>query len=188
MSLDKIYDQFADVTSPFRENAACEKGCAYCCTDAGSIDVTTLEALRIRKYLKELPRPKQVALNKAIAKDTKRKEKNQASPCPFLLKNQACGIYEIRPFSCRRIYSLKRCSSSQRPELHRQVMALAKETLNELQTLDDTGYSGHISFILNMLDAPKFLETYLAGEYKPEEVVAYGKSHKIVINKMVTHA
>jgi hypothetical protein len=36
-----------------------------------------------------------------------------------------------------------------------------------------------------MLEAPRFRKTYLAGESKPEEVMAFGKSHGIVINKMV---
>lgn len=35
------------------------------------------------------------------------------------------------------------------------------------------------------MDAQRFLQTYLAGELKPEEVMAFGKSHQIVINKMV---
>lgn len=184
-TLTQIYDRFRQATEPFRMHAACEKGCAFCCSDAGSIDVMTLEALRIKTHLKHLPRPKQVALTKALAKDAKRREKNQASACPLLLKNRTCSIYDIRPFSCRRIYSLKKCGLEQPPQLHRQVMDIAQKTLSELQQLDITGYSGHIAFIMHMLEAPKFLSTYLAGDYKPEEVVAYGKTHQIVINKMM---
>jgi len=47
------------------------------------------------------------------------------------------------------------------------------------------GYSGHLSYILHMLDTPRFMQTYLAGESKPEGVMAFGQSHRIVINKMV---
>lgn len=183
--LTQIYDRFIQNTGPFWAHAVCERGCAFCCTDAGSIDVTTLEALRIRTHLKNLPRPRQVALTKALAKDAKRREKNQASACPFLSKSRACSIYDIRPFSCRRIYSLKKCGPEQPPQLHRQVMQIAQNTLTELQQIDITGYSGHISFIMHMLEAPKFLSTYLAGGYKPEEVMVYGKTHKIVINRMM---
>lgn len=183
--LTQIYDRFIQDTEPFRTHAVCEKGCAFCCTDAGSIDVTTLEALRIRTHLKNLPRPKQVTLAKALTKDAKRREKNEASACPFLSKNRACSIYDIRPFSCRRIYSLKKCGPEQPPQLHRQAMQIAKNTLTELQKLDITGYSGHIAFIIYMLEAPKFLATYLAGDCRPEEVMVYGKTHKIVINRMM---
>jgi len=33
-----------------------------------------------------------------------------------------------------------------------------------------------------MLKTSKFLSTYLAGEHKPEEVMAYRKIYRIVIN------
>ena len=185
-AIEKIYTDFAEKSAPFREAAACEKGCAFCCTDAGSIDITTLEGLRIRHRIAQLPRPRQSALKKALAKDADRREKGHNSPCPFLLKNMSCQIYDIRPFACRRIYSLKRCSSEQSPVLHRQVMEMAEETIARLQALDDTGYSGHLSFILHMLDTPAFLKVYMSGGFQPEAVMVYGKTHKIAINRMMT--
>jgi len=36
-----------------------------------------------------------------------------------------------------------------------------------------------------MLDTPRFLATYRAGDFKPEEIMAFGKTHRIVINRMV---
>ena len=66
--------------------------------------------------------------------------------------------------------------------LSRQVIKMAQKTIRELQILDDTGYSGHISYIMHMLKSPKFLSTYLAGEHKPGEVMAFGKTHHIFIN------
>jgi hypothetical protein len=64
-------------------------------------------------------------------------------------------------------------------------MTVAQETLKTLQLLDEHGYSGHISYILHMLDVSRFLDIYLAGELKPEEIMAFGKTHRIVINKIV---
>jgi hypothetical protein len=64
-------------------------------------------------------------------------------------------------------------------------MERAAETVKALQHLDLNGYSGHLSYILHMLETPRFRQTYLAGGSKPEEVMAFGKSHGIVINKMV---
>ena len=69
--------------------------------------------------------------------------------------------------------------------LSRRVIEIAENTIKELQILDRTGYSGHISYIIHMLKAAKFLSTYLAGEHKPEEVQAFGKTHGIVINSTV---
>ncbi len=183
--LDKIkdiYKRFETEAAAYKENAACRKGCAYCCTDAGSIDITTLEGLVILEKIRSLLRPQQVKVNKALAGDLKKREKGQHSVCPFLMKNKACMIYEIRPFSCRRIYSVHVCNQDNPPKLSRKVMKMAENTIRELQTLDDTGYSGHISYIMHMLKAPKFLSNYLAGEHKPGDVMAFGKTHNIVIN------
>ncbi len=183
--LRDIYDAFEREAASYKTDDACGKGCAFCCTDAGSIDITTLEGLAIRKEILRLPRPLQSKAKKALALDMRKREKGQPTPCPFLMKNQACMIYDRRPFACRRIYSLHVCSVERPPLLHRSVMKLADKTIRRLQILDDTGYTGHISFIMFMLANPKFLETYLAGEHRPEEILQFGKTHRIVINRSV---
>ena len=184
--LPLIYQRFASEAQPYQSEAACARGCAYCCKDAGRIHITTLEGMVIKTAMGKLPVPQATKVRKALAKDMKRREQNQPSPCPFLLKNNACMIYQDRPFVCRRIYSLKRCSSSQPPVLSRAVMEMGEQTIRELQQLDDTGYSGHLSYILHMLEAPKFMATYQAGDFKPEEILDFGKSHQILINRVVS--
>ena len=185
-ALEAIYQSFAQATAGFRSQAACAEGCAYCCTDAGRIDATTLEGLRIRGHIAKLPRSCLVSLKKALKRDMQKREAGAPSPCPFLMKTKACLIYPVRPFACRRIYSLQRCSPEQPPVLNRQVMAMADNAIAALQRLDASGYSGHLSFILHMLDAPRFLAVYTSGDFKPEEIMAFGKSHHIVINRMAT--
>ncbi|BBO87302.1 YkgJ family cysteine cluster protein [Desulfosarcina ovata] len=183
--LQRIYDDFEKAAAPYKTEAACGKGCAFCCSDAGRIDITTLEGLVIRDRIAIMPRQRQVSIKKALAADMKRRERKLASACPFLMKNRACMIYAARPFACRRIYSLKVCSHDQHPLLSRQVMDLGAEAIRALQRLDDTGYSGHLAFILHMLDTPAFLNVYLAGEYRPEAVMAFGKTHNIGINRVL---
>lgn len=183
--LREIYDDFESNVASYKADAACGKGCAYCCTDAGSIDTTTLEGLAIRSEILRLPRPLQLKAKKALNRDIKKRENGRPNPCPFLLKNRTCVIYNHRPFACRRIYSLHVCNAERPPLLHRPVMKLADDTIRRLQVLDDTGYTGHISFILFMLENPKFLEIYLAGEHRPEEIMQFGKIHRIVINRRV---
>jgi hypothetical protein len=63
-------------------------------------------------------------------------------------------------------------------------MELAEETIKDLRTLDPNGYSGHLSYILHMLSQERFLETYLAGKFEPQAVMAFGKTHRISINRM----
>lgn len=154
LALDAIYDDFESAAAPFKAEATCEKGCAFCCSDAGSIDITTLEGLLIRDRIQQLSRSRQVAVKKALSADMKRREHKQPSACPLLQKNRACMIYEARPFACHRIYSLKVCSPRQYPVLSRQVMAMGNAAIKALQQLDDCGYSGHLCYILYMLETP----------------------------------
>jgi hypothetical protein len=175
---------FENAAAPYKTEAACGKGCAFCCTDAGGIHITTLEGLVIRDRINQLPRARQVAVKKALATDIRRREQKKNSACPLLMKNRACMLYAWRPFACRRIYSLKVCSQDQHPLIHRQVMVLGDEAISALQQLDDTGYSGHLSYILFMLDNPAFLTPYLAGDHRPEAVMAFGRTHGIMINRV----
>lgn len=183
--LGKLYLDFSEKAGAWKLEQACNKGCGFCCTNAGSIDITTLEGLNIKKAVKALPRARQQSLAKEIHRDIRLREKGKVNACPFFQKNKACMIYEARPFSCRRIYSNHVCTSEKPPEVHREVMALADRTIKALQQVDSTGYSGHISYVLHMLDSPAFMDTYLNGKFKPEEIMAFGKSHKIVINNMM---
>ena len=180
-----IYAAFDADTAACRREAACSKGCAFCCTDAGSIDITTLEGKMIRNAVRKMPRARQTRVKKALARDMKRREAGKTGPCAFLMKNRACMIYADRPFACRRVYSLHVCTRDAPPRVHRQVMARGAEAIAALQRLDGNGYSGHLSYVLHMLEAPKFFQTYAAGDSRPEEVMAFGRSHGIVINKMM---
>ena len=182
----EIYAAFEADVALYKTDAACKKGCAFCCTHPGSIDITTLEGLAIRTEIMRLPRSLQVKLRKDLKRDMQKRETGRSNPCPFLMQNLACRIYAQRPFACRRVYSLHTCNAECPPMLHRAVMQTAAETIRRLQLLDDTGYSGHLSFILFMLAESKFLETYLAGDYRPAEIMHFGKSHRIVINRMAS--
>jgi len=183
--LEKIYSAFAETTREFKKDAACAKGCGFCCKEAGSIDITTMEGMVIRQTMKAFSRPRQKSLIKIFQQEIKKREKNLPVSCPFLMKNNACMIYEVRPFSCRRIYSIHVCTLKNPPAVNRQAMEDADQSIKDLQQLDNTGYSGHLSYILYMLSIPAFMDVYKTGAFKPEEIMEFGKSHKIVINNMM---
>ncbi len=183
--LGKIYSAFVENTGKFKKDASCSKGCGFCCTEAGSIDITTLEGLVIRQAMKDFSRSRLKSLTKMFQQEIKKREKGFTVPCPFLMKNNACMIYEVRPFSCRRIYSIHVCTQENPPAVNRQAMEAADQSIKALQQLDNTGYSGHLSYILYMLSIPAFMAVYETGGFKPQEVMAFGKSHKIVINNMM---
>jgi len=150
-----------------------------------SIDITTLEGLAIRKVMQGFGRSRQKTLTRLFQQEIKKRENKIIVPCPFLMKNNACMIYEVRPFSCRRIYSTHVCAKGNPPVVNRNVMDKADQSISELQKIDGTGYSGHLSYILYMLSVPAFLAIYEKGEFKPEEIMDFGKTHRIVINKMM---
>ena len=53
------------------------------------------------------------------------------------------------------------------PAVNRQAMEAADQSIKALQQLDNTGYSGHLSYILYMLSIPAFMAVYETGGFKP---------------------
>jgi hypothetical protein len=149
------------------------------------VDVITLEGLRIHAWIEDLDPAERTAIRKKIAANRKKKAKNAAARCPFLKSDNTCRIYAIRPFSCRQLYSLRECTG-QGPTVHRQAVELAKKTVQKLQQLDVTGYSGHISYILHLINKPNFRNIYQAGGFDPAKIMSFGKKHGIVINRMAS--
>jgi uncharacterized protein len=94
-------------------------------------------------------------------------------------------IYEARPFSCCRITSIHTCSKENPKKIHKDIMVLTETSIKGLQCMDKNGYSGHLSYILYLLSTPVFLKTYFKGGFKPEEIMVFGRFHKIIINKMM---
>ena len=181
--LKGIYERFETDAYEFKKDAICKIGCSYCCTDVGNVDITTLEGVIIRERVNSLPQPLRGEVKRKIAQNKVEKEKETFARCPFLKEDKTCLIYDIRPFSCRQLYSIRECRG-RGPTVHRQAAELAKEAIQEMQRLDDTGYSGHISFILYLLDRPGFRKPYLAGAFDPGKIAKFGKAHCLVINRV----
>lgn len=176
-----IYEQFESAAHVFKKEAVCKPGCAYCCTGVGNIDITTFEGLIIRDRIGSFSDSR---IREKIAENKSYKENGRIAPCPFLTPENTCLIYDIRPFICRHIYSLRTCG----PEgamIHRPVRESAKKTITDIQRLDINGYSGHISFILHLLDLPEFGKVYLSGGFDPGSILSFGRSHGIIINRYV---
>jgi hypothetical protein len=183
--LKEIYERFEVDALEFKKDAICKIGCTYCCTDVGNVDIITLEGIIIRERVNGLPQPLKRQVKKKIAQNRLDKEKEKIARCPFLKEDDTCLIYDVRPFSCRQLYSIKECRP-RGPTVHRQATNLAKEAVKEMQRLDDTGYSGHISFILYLLDMSSFRKPYLSGRFDPGKIAKFGKTHGLVINRFTT--
>jgi len=179
--LIEIYNQFEKDMHPYQKDALCKPGCSFCCTHFGNVDIITLEGYGILQFLKGVPKQLQKTLRKKMDKNKKARENQKISPCPFLKPDNTCLIYDIRPYSCRRLYSVKKCGGKG-PTVHSQAMDLSEKTLRALQSLDSSGYSGHITFILHLLRQPVFYNLYTSGGFNPPGIAEYGKSHGIIIN------
>ena len=185
--LAEIYADYGQKVRPYKAAAVCKIGCAFCCNHFGNVDVITLEGLIVHEWICGLKTPAQRGIRKKIANNMKMRKKRSTAACPFLKNDKTCGIYAIRPFSCRQLYSLKECTG-EGPTVHRKAVALSKMTVQRLQQLDINGNSGHISFILHLLDRPGFRMLYQAGGFNPGEIASFGKTHGIVINRSVSVA
>jgi Fe-S-cluster containining protein len=178
-----LYERFERESAPFRQQAFCKAGCSFCCTFMGNIDILTLEGLVILEHIRGLPLESREILKKRISENMTKKENGQKPPCPFLNENNTCLIYRVRPFSCRQLYSVRECSGSNGPMAHRQSVESSRAAVRELQRLDDTGYSGHISYVLHLLEDPSFRRLYQSGGFAPEKVLKFGKAHGLIINR-----
>jgi Fe-S-cluster containining protein len=160
--LFSLYEEFERRVAPFRAQAVCVKGCADCCIQVGTVAATTLEGMVLREYLDGWSKPAREDVRQRLRMNRREKLSQVFARCAFLDDKHACTVYPVRPFSCRRLYSVKTCGE-QGPVVHRAAMALASQTIQVLQELDQAGCSGHLSFILNLLDKREFRRAYLQG-------------------------
>jgi len=129
--LKEIYNDFIIRAQPFMVNAVCKPGCSFCCTHFGHVDIITLEGYIIHEWMETLSKSDQIDLRKKIVKNMKKKKKRSITRCPFLSMDNTCRIYDIRPFSCRQLYSLETCTAKG-PIVHRKSVEMAKMTCNRI--------------------------------------------------------
>jgi uncharacterized protein len=180
--LHEIYSAFEAECAPFRSEAVCGPGCADCCTQVGNVDATTLEGIFIQDAARRLPAALQKELRRRIKENRKGRRQSRFTRCAFLLQDNLCAIYDSRPFSCRRLYSMKRCGEMG-PTVHRSVWGMAEQTVQLLQELDETGCTGHMTFVLSLLNDAAFLKVYLQGGFAPDEARELIQAYGLIVNR-----
>ena len=180
--LMEIYNQFEIEASAFKKQAVCRIGCADCCKNMTTIDITTLEGILIYERINKFPPSIKKEIEKKLRQNKFEKEQKRIVNCPFLKEDNTCLIYDVRPFSCRWLYSIKRCNGGP-PIVHRQVFELSNKTIKEIQRLDENGYSGYISFILYLLDKKIFRKAYISGRPYPEKIIKFAMTHNLLPNR-----
>jgi hypothetical protein len=178
----KLYDKYERLVEPFKEQAVCEKGCASCCIDVGSVGATTLEGLIILEYLQGWDRHARDEIDFRLAKNRNEKLNSVLVRCAFLDEEQSCRIYAVRPFSCRRIYSVRKCDGHG-AVVHRQAVVLGQKIEKEVQRLDPDGCSGHLSYTLHLLEKEPFRRGYLRGSWKVEDFRDIIERYEVVAHR-----
>ena len=181
--LFELYDRYTELAQPFLASAVCGKGCADCCTAVGNVDIVTLEGLIILQQMKSFDSGTRKGLEKKLKQNRKTKKSSKYARCAFLLADGTCMIYSVRPFSCRRLYSIRLCGGKG-PTVHRQAWETGEKVQSAIRQLDYNGYMGHMSYILQLLKDSSFLKTYLAGGFAPQEIRNFAVSHGISINRL----
>ena len=177
----ELYDKYERLVQPYKSQAVCEKGCASCCIDVGSVGATTLEGLIILEYVQGWDRQALKEINRNLGENRNDKLSQVFSRCAFLDQEQSCRIYAVRPFSCRRLYSMRQCDG-QGAVVHRQAVMVGQKIEKELQELDPGGCSGHLSFILHLLEREPFRRGYLKGSWKVEDFRDIIESYELVVH------
>ena len=146
-----------------------------------------MEGMVILERILTPPKPMQRIVQERLRKNIRAKLHGKESRCSFLQENDLCMIYDIRPFICRGLYSLKKCGKDQGAVIHVEANTLQKEAIRKLQTLDANGYSGHIGFIIELLMDRSFRNFYASGGFDPVQIMEYGKQRRLVINRMASN-
>ena len=178
----QLYDEYERLVEPFKSQAVCEKGCASCCIDVGSVGATTLEGLTILEYIQDWDRQTLKEMNRNLRENRNDKLNQVFTRCAFLDQEQSCRIYAVRPFSCRRLYSLRKCDG-QGAVVHRQAVMLGQKIEKELQKLDADGCSGHLSFILHLLEKNGFRQGYLGENWSTAEFKDIIEQYELVVHR-----
>lgn len=180
---EAVYQEFEERAAPFKRHAVCREGCADCCTEVGMVGATTLEGLIIRGFLKGLPKTRADTIRRRLKENRKEKLTKAFAPCAFLDEHQSCMIYPVRPFSCRRLYSVEKCGEKG-PVIHREAYAMALDAENSVKALDPHGCSAHLSYILHLLDRDGFRRAYLKGTWNPEKYAEWIRKYDLQVHSL----
>lgn len=150
--LEKIY-RFYENWASRNLTLACHKGCAACCTR--NVTMTRAEGELLLKALDNTPRRDWLISRLQITgkvgrprmttnewagyclegQDLPGEDEQVLTPCPFLERDQSCGIYPLRPFSCRCFGSRIDCTttgSADQPDILVEINTVTSQIIEHL--------------------------------------------------------
>jgi len=113
-----FFDQLCTAwSSEYRQRGGaihCGKGCSGCCSlvvncsfPEAMLVANMLDQQQQKRLKAQMPRIQKAAASSASLKEWLRGYRSEAGPCPFLNPDGACGVYAVRPLSCRSLLATK---------------------------------------------------------------------------------
>jgi hypothetical protein len=179
--LSQLYDIYDDFVETL--DLACERFCSTCCTC--NVTLTTLEGYRIingmdQDFKGEIfekidsacmtkrfqPRltTNQLAQKCVNDEDIPEELSDPALGNCFLLCDNECPIYDLRPFGCRCLISKKICSQTGYADIDEFVLTVNNVFQQIIEHIDADGVTGNLSDVLLFLHSAKNNEFYQAGK------------------------
>ncbi len=165
-ALEGIYRCYGEFVQDFP--AACEPGCATCCTT--NVLATSLEVSYLLDKAKEaglaIPWSRVKAASKGtvyrpllttneVADLCLRQQEVPNDPgehgpgtCPMLSEENLCLLYEYRPFSCRAMTSASKCSADGEAEMDQFLVSVNLAVYQIIEHLDVSGNYGNFLDLL----------------------------------------
>lgn len=191
--LEKIYNLYDETLKSLETRFACKEKCEACCTC--NVVVTGLEGQYVLAALLSSDDEKaKTALKKNLASAVKQKhfipqmttngfarmciqnlpvpdeENDPAWGTCLLLSEGLCKVYSHRPFGCRAMVSQTSCAGSGEAQVPPLVLSVANCCMQAVEHLDQSGISGNLFDVLNLLlkdsgaEDPEALLTRSAAE------------------------
>lgn len=161
----EVYDRYARTL-----DLACKKGCAACCTI--NVTLTSLEACAIADRLDALPRGDRL-WDRVVAASESRRFSPQSTfnriaryyadgveppaeetpdpawgPCPLLMADGSCPVYEVRPFACRCMVSQTACDAAGSAAVSSFTVTVGTVMHQYIEHIDRAGVSGNLTDLL----------------------------------------
>lgn len=161
--LDALYRYYDAMVSKLQ--VSCAAGCATCCTR--NVWMTRLEAFRLLYGLSEetagivcsllietQSAPRSIpteSINNSLSDDEDPGQDDRETtsvtyndPCPLLLSDDRCSIYDGRPFACRCMLSASACVGRGFAEQPQWLIWMNTIFLQAIEHLDQGGFTGNL--------------------------------------------
>jgi Fe-S-cluster containining protein len=184
-ALDKIYAVYDKFCSTM--DVACRKYCAHCCTS--NVTLTTLEGYKIldhlitagkldiieglkysaatTRYQPQISTNRLAELYAAEAKVPEEGVADEWEECSLLAQN-ACSIYDLRPFGCRCFVSRKNCTETGFADIDEFTASVNTVFLQTIEHLDADGCSGNLIDVLQLMVSEDNRRAYTESRLKCE--------------------